>query len=64
MTISPVTEARRLTLPSISGVDSPAMPRSTMKPRISPPWASDFAQMISTSAIGELVIQVLAPVSR
>jgi hypothetical protein len=35
-----------------------------MKPRISPRWADDFAQMTKTSAIGALDIQSLEPVSR
>ncbi len=37
------------------------MPRSTRKPRMSP--ASSLAQTTATSAIGELVIQVLDPFS-
>ena len=56
-------EARSENLPSIFGAARPFMPRSSRKPRILPPWASDFAQTTKTSAIGELVIQVLAPES-
>jgi hypothetical protein len=59
--IMPVIEARRLNLPSIFGVSKPFMPRSSTKPRILPPWASDLAQITATSAIGELVIQFFAP---
>src|SRR3546814_9095461 len=40
------------------GVSKPGVPRSTMKPRISP---SSLAQMIARSAIGALVIHVLPP---
>ena len=58
-TISPVIEARSDSLPSIFGVENPLVPRSTMKPRILP---SSFAQTTARSAIGALVIQVLAPV--
>jgi hypothetical protein len=47
-------------LPSIFGVEKPLVPRSTMKPRITP---SSFAHTTATSAIGELVIHILAPVS-
>ena len=57
----PVTEHRSENLPSIFGVVRPAMPRSTRKPRMSP--ASSFAQTSSTSAIGELLIQVFDPFS-
>ena len=53
-------EARSDSLPSIFGVEKPLVPRSTMKPRISP---SSFAHTTATSAIGELVIHILAPVS-
>ena len=60
-TISPVIEARSDSLPSIFGVENPLVPRSTMKPRILP---SSLAQTTAMSAIGELVIQVLAPVRR
>ncbi len=60
--IMPVTEARSENLPSIFGCVRPGMPRSRMKPRISP--ASSFAHTTSTSAIGELVIQVFEPFSR
>ena len=38
------------------------MPRSTMKPRIRP--SSVLAQTMAMSAIGELVIHILAPLSR
>ena len=64
MTISPVMEARRLSLPPILGVDSPAMPFSSTKPRTAPSCASDLAHMTKTSAIGALEIHVLAPLSR
>ncbi len=58
MTISPVTEARSENLPSIFGVERPFMPRSRMKPRMTP--SSVLAQTTMTSAIGELVIHILA----
>jgi hypothetical protein len=64
ITISPVTEARRLNFSSIFGADRPGAPLSSTKPRILPSWASDFAQTTKTSAIGELVIHILLPVSR
>ena len=48
-------------MPSIFGAASPFMPRSSTKPLILPPCASDFAQTTKTSAIGELVIQFFAP---
>ena len=57
--MAPVTEARRLNLPSILGVVRPFMLRSRMKPRMAPP--SSLAQITSTSAIGELVIHILEP---
>jgi hypothetical protein len=47
-------------LPSIFGVEKPFVPRSTMKPRIAP---SSFAHTTAMSAIGELVIHILAPLS-
>ena len=37
------------------------MPFSRTKPLILPSWASDLAQTTNTSAIGELVIHILAP---
>ena len=55
----PVIEARKLSLPSILGADSPFTPCSSTKPRIAP--SSVFAQITKTSAIGALLIQVLAP---
>jgi len=55
-----VIEARSESLPSILGVENPFAPRSTMNPRITP---SSFAHTTATSAIGELVIHILAPVS-
>ncbi len=64
MTISPVTEARNDSLPSILGADSPLAPLRSRKPRIAPPWASDLAQTTNTSATGALEIHVLAPVIR
>jgi len=52
--IMPVAEARSENLPSILGVVRPPMPRSRMKPRMTP--ASSLAQTTNTSAMGELVI--------
>mmetsp|Transcript_40743 Transcript_40743/g.82170 ORF Transcript_40743/g.82170 Transcript_40743/m.82170 type:complete len:312 (+) Transcript_40743:188-1123(+) len=46
MKIMPVTEARRLNLPSILGAESPGMSFSRMNPRITP--SSSFAQMMNT----------------
>ena len=60
-TISPVIEARSDSLPSIVGVENPLVPRSTMKPRITP---SSFAHTTATSATGALVIHILAPLRR
>ena len=62
--ISPVTEARSESLPSIFGAVRPFMPFSSTKPRIFPPCASDFAQTTKTSAIGALVIHIFAPLRR
>ena len=59
--IMPVMDARSENLPSIFGALSPFMPFSRMKPRMSP--LSSLAQTSSTSAIGELVIQVFEPFS-
>ena len=59
--MSPVTDARKLSLSPIVPVENPPKPRSTMKPLMSP---SSFAQTIARSAIGELVIQYLLPLSR
>ena len=59
MTISPVIEARRPTLPCTAGADRPFQPFSKMKPRIWP--LSSLAQTTNTSAIGLLVIHILAP---
>ncbi len=59
-TISPVMEARRPTLLWIAGAERPFMPLSRMKPRIAP--SSSLAQTTNTSAMGELVIHILAPV--
>ena len=61
ITISPVGDARTENLPSILRVVSPFMPRSSMKPRMTPP--SSFAHTTMTSAIGACVIQSLVPVS-
>jgi hypothetical protein len=61
MTISPVVDARRPSLPWIAGADRPFMPFSRMKPRILP--ASFLAQTTNTSANGELLIQFFAPLS-
>jgi hypothetical protein len=62
MTISPVIEARNDSLPSIFGAESPFMPFSSTKPRMSP--ASSFAQTTKTSAMGELEIHIFAPFRR
>ena len=59
ITISPVTDARSASLPSILGALSPFMPFSKMKPPMTP--SSSFAHTIKTSAKGELLIQFLAP---
>lgn len=59
--IMPVTEARRLILPSILGELRPSMPLSRRKPLMSP-WSS-LAQTTNTSAMGELVIQFFDPES-
>jgi hypothetical protein len=61
ITISPVMEARRPTLPWILGADRPFQPFSSTKPRIAP--SSSLAQTTNTSATGELVIHILLPVS-
>ena len=58
--MSPVTEARRDSLSPILSVVNPSMPRSTMKPRMTP---SSLAQTTARSLIGELVIQYFAPLS-
>ena len=64
MTISPVAEARKENLPSIFGVDSPFMPRSSKKPWMtSLPCSSSLAQTTITSAKGELLIHILLPLS-
>ena len=60
MKIIPVTEDLRENLPSILGAESPSMPFSRMNP-LSP--SSVWAQMMKTSAMGELVIQFLLPFS-
>jgi hypothetical protein len=60
-TISPVMEARRLTLPWMAGALRPFQPFSSTKPRIAP--ASSLAQTTNTSAIGLLVIHILLPES-
>src|SRR5450759_1418664 len=59
-TISPVMEARKLSLPSILGVEKPLVPRSTMKPRMT---LASLAHTTARSATGALEIQVLAPLS-
>src|SRR3546814_12884323 len=63
MTISPVMDERRPTLPWMAGADRPFMPLSRMKPRIlpssSPP--TTLAHTTNTSAMGELVIHILLP---
>ena len=56
--IIPVILALRENFPSIFGAESPFMPFSRIKPRITP---SNFPQTMKTSAIGEFVIQVLLP---
>ena len=60
MKIIPVTEDLRENLPSILGAVSPSIPFSRMNP-LSP--SSVWAQMMKTSAMGELVIQFLLPFS-
>ena len=60
--VRPVGEARTENLPSILRVDSPSMPRSRMKPRITPP--SSLAHTTMMSAIGACVIHSLVPESR
>ncbi len=57
--ICPVIEALNENFPSIFGVFKPSTPLSTIKPLKMP--CSSFAHIIRTSAIGELVIQVLEP---
>ncbi|MNC89541.1 hypothetical protein D3C83_54900 [compost metagenome] len=59
ITISPVIEARRPTLPWMAGAARPFIPLSRTKPRI---CSFSFAQTTNTSAIGELEIHVFAPV--
>ena len=59
--ISPVMDARSASLPSIFGALSPGMPFSRMKPRILS--SSVLAQTTKTSAMGLLVIHILAPLS-
>ena len=61
MTICPVVQARIESLPSIFGVVSPFMPRSRMKPRMTP--SSVLTQTMKTSAAGECEIQLLVPES-
>ncbi len=58
--IAPVIEARSENFFSISGATRPAAPFSTRKPRMP---SSVFAQITNRSAIGELVIHILAPFS-
>jgi hypothetical protein len=53
-------EARKLSLPSILGVEKPGVARSTMKPRMA---LLSLAHTTATSATGALEIQVLAPLS-
>jgi hypothetical protein len=62
MTISPVIEARSENFPSVLGALRPFMPFSSRKPRIVP--SSSLAQTTKTSAMGELVIHIFAPLSR
>ena len=64
MTISPVIEARKQSLPPILGADSPFMPFSRMKPRIWLSCAADLAHTTNTSAIGAFEIHILVPVRR
>jgi len=64
ITISPVTDSRRLSFPTIFGADSPFMPFSRMNPRIWLLCSADLAQTTNTSAIGALEIHILLPVSR
>jgi hypothetical protein len=57
--ISPVIEARRLIFEVILGAEKPRVPASTKKPRTMS--SSSFAHTSATSAIGLLVIHILAP---
>ena len=56
MTICPVMLALRENFPSILGVLSPCIPRSRIKPLMRLSSESVLAQMMNTSATGELVI--------
>jgi hypothetical protein len=58
MTISPVIDARKLSLPPIFGAERPFTPFSRTKPRIWLSWAADFAQTTNTSAMGAFEIHV------
>src|SRR5690606_12656387 len=58
-TSSPVVEARRDHFPLVSGVLKPSIPLSTISPCIRP--LSSLAHTTAISAIGELVIHILAP---
>ena len=62
ITISPVVDVLKESLPPILGADSPFIPFSRMKPRIFPPCSSDFAQTMNTSAKGLFEIHILVPV--
>ena len=55
------SEVRSESFPSIFGVDSPLLPRSTRNPRIFP---SSFAQTTAMSATGEFEIHILVPLSK
>jgi len=57
----PVGLVRSENLPSISGVENPFMPRSTMNPRTFPSSAELFAHTTAMSANGEFEIHVLDP---
>jgi hypothetical protein len=60
ITISPVIDVRRPTLPWIFGADRPLEFFSKTKPRIAP--SSSLAQTTNTSAIGEFEIHIFVPV--
>ena len=52
-TISPVTEVRSDSLPSIFGVEKPLVPRSTMKPRILPSSLAQTMREVGDRRVGD-----------
>jgi len=58
--MAPVTEARRLNLPSILGV---AIPSRALEDEAADRPAVELGQITNTSAIGELVIHIFEPES-